>query len=166
MNKAIFLDRDGIINVEIGDYIKCFEDFTIIEKLGESLKILKEKGYIFVVITNQGGLAKKLYDVQELDKMHEFLVQEMLKYEVYFEEIYYCPHHPDYNGKCLCRKPGSLLVEKAIARFNIDASKSFFIGDKQRDIDAGNAVGVKGILVESNPDWNFILQQIESQSSY
>lgn len=166
MNKAIFLDRDGIINVEIGDYIKCFEDFTIIEQLGESLKTLKDKGYIFVVITNQGGLAKKLYDEQELDKMHEFLIQEMKKYDVHFEEIYYCPHHPDFNGKCLCRKPGSQLVEKAIARFNIDASKSFFIGDKQRDIDAGNAVGVKGILVESNPDWNNLLKQIELESSY
>lgn len=166
MNKAIILDRDGIINVEIGDYIKCFEDFTIIKQLGESLKTLKEMGYIFVVITNQGGLAKKLYDVQELDKMHEYLIQEMKKYDVHFEEIYYCPHHPDFNGKCLCRKPGSQLVEKAIARFNIDASKSFFVGDKQRDIDAGNAVGVKGILVESNPDWNYILKQIELESSY
>jgi D-glycero-D-manno-heptose 1,7-bisphosphate phosphatase len=165
MNKAIFLDRDGIINVEIGDYIKRFEDFTLIQQLGESLNKLKERGYIFVVITNQGGLAKKLYDEQELDNMHEYLIAEMKKFDVHFQEIYYCPHHPDYNGKCLCRKPGSLLVEKAVARFNIDASKSFFIGDKQRDIDAGNAVGVKGILVESNPDWNFILQQIESKSS-
>ncbi len=165
MNKAIFLDRDGIINVEIGDYIKRFEDFTLIQQLGESLKILKESGFILVVITNQGGLAKKLYDEQELDKMHEYLINEMKKFDVHFEEIYYCPHHPDYNGKCLCRKPGSLLVEKAIARFNIDASKSYFIGDKQRDIDAGNAVGVKGILVESNPDWNHILMQIESSSN-
>jgi D-glycero-D-manno-heptose 1,7-bisphosphate phosphatase len=161
MNKAIFLDRDGIINVEIGDYIKYFEDFTLIQQLGESLKVLKDKGYVFVVVTNQGGLAKKLYDEQELDKMHEFLIAEMNKFGVHFEEIYYCPHHPDYNGKCLCRKPGSLLVEKAIARFNIDASKSYFVGDKQRDIDAGNAVGVKGILVESNPDWNSILELIE-----
>lgn len=152
MNKAIFLDRDGIINVEIGDYIKRFEDFTLIPHLGEALSILKSKGYIFVVITNQGGLAKNLYSTEELDKMHDYLVEEMRKFEVKFEEIYYCPHHPDYNGKCLCRKPGSQMIEKAIARFNIDPSQSYFIGDKQRDVDAGAAVGVKGILVESNPD--------------
>lgn len=152
MNKAIFLDRDGIINVEIGDYIKRFEDFTLIPNLGEALSQLKAKGYLFVVITNQGGLAKNLYSVVELDKMHAFLEAEMLKYDIKFEEIYYCPHHPDYNGKCLCRKPGSQMIEKAIARFNIDPSQSYFIGDKQRDVDAGNAVGVKGILVESNPD--------------
>lgn len=152
MNKAIFLDRDGIINVEIGDYIKRFEDFTLLPQLGEALSLLKSKGYIFVVITNQGGLAKNLYSTEELDKMHQFLEEEMRKFDVHFEEIYYCPHHPDYNGKCLCRKPGSQMIEKAIARFNIDPSQSYFIGDKQRDVDAGNAVGVKGVLVESNPE--------------
>lgn len=161
MNKAIFLDRDGIINVEIGDYIKRFEDFTLIPQLGEALRLLQSKGFLLVVITNQGGLAKKLYTTEELDKMHEYLVSEMAKYGVRFEEIYYCPHHPDYNGKCLCRKPGSQMVEKAIARFNIDPSQSYFIGDKQRDIDAGNAVGVKGILVESNPDLFEVVSRIE-----
>jgi D-glycero-D-manno-heptose 1,7-bisphosphate phosphatase len=152
MNKAVFLDRDGIINVEIGDYIKRFEDFTLIPQLGEALQLLVSKGFLLVVITNQGGLAKNLYTVEELNKMHQFLIQEMEKFGVSFEEIYYCPHHPDYNGKCLCRKPGAQMVEKAIARFNIDPNQSYFIGDKQRDIDAGNAVGVKGILVDSNPD--------------
>lgn len=161
MNKAIFLDRDGIINVEIGDYIKRFEDFTLIPQLGEALSLLKSKGYMFVVITNQGGLAKQLYTVAELDKMHLYLEEEMRKYDVHFEEIYYCPHHPDYNGKCLCRKPGSQMIEKAIARFNIDPSQSYFIGDKQRDVDAGAVVGVKGILVESNPDLLEVVSRIE-----
>lgn len=162
MNKAVFLDRDGIINVEIGDYIKRFEDFTLIPQLGEALQLLVSKGFLLVVITNQGGLAKNLYSVEELNKMHNFLIQEMKKFEVSFEEIYYCPHHPDYNGKCLCRKPGSQMVEKAIARFNIDPNQSYFIGDKQRDIDAGNAVGVKGILVESNPDLFEVVSRIEN----
>jgi D-glycero-D-manno-heptose 1,7-bisphosphate phosphatase len=86
----------------------------------------------------------------------------MLKYDITFLEIYYCPHHPDYNGNCLCRKPGSQMIEKAIARFNIDPSQSYFIGDKQRDVDAGSAVGVKGILVESNPDLLKIVTRIEN----
>lgn len=162
MNKAVFLDRDGIINVEMGDYIKRFEDFTLIPQLGEALCTLKSKGYLLVVITNQGGLAKNLYTVAELNKMHAYLIEEMQKFDVSFEEIYYCPHHPDYNGKCLCRKPGSQMVEKAIARFNIDPSQSYFIGDKQRDIDAGNAVGVKGILVESNPNLFEVVSRIEN----
>lgn len=161
MNKAVFLDRDGIINVEIGDYIQCFEDFTLLPNLGEALKSLIDKGYILVVITNQGGLAKKLYTTEELDKMHNYLMLEMRKFGVEFTEIYYCPHHPDYNGKCLCRKPDSQLLEKAIARFNIDPSKSYFIGDKQRDVDAGEKVGVKGILVDSNPNLFEVVSRIE-----
>lgn len=150
MNKAVFLDRDGIINVEIGDYIKRFEDFTLTKQLGEGLKMLQDMGFLLIIITNQGGLAKNLYTVQELDKMHDFLKQEMQKFNVHFTEIYHCPHHPDYNGKCLCRKPDSQMLEKAIARFNIDPTQSYFIGDKQRDVDAGEKVGVKGILVEAN----------------
>ena len=94
--------------------------------------------------------------------MHHYLEEEMLKYDIHFEEIYYCPHHPDYNGNCLCRKPGSQMLEKAIARFNIDPSQSYFIGDKQRDVDAGSAVGVKGILVESNPDLFEVVSRIEN----
>lgn len=150
MNKAVFLDRDGIINVEIGDYIKRFEDFTLTPQLGEGLKILQDRGYLLIIITNQGGLAKNLYTVQELDKMHDFLKAEMQKFNVNFTEIYYCPHHPDYNGKCLCRKPDSLMLEKAMAVYNIDPAQSYFIGDKQRDVDAGEKVGVKGVLVEAN----------------
>ena len=74
----------------------------------------------------------------------------MEKAGVTITEIYYCPHHPDFNGNCLCRKPGSLLVEKAMARFDIDPKASYFIGDRPRDAEAGEKVGVKGILVPSN----------------
>jgi D-glycero-D-manno-heptose 1,7-bisphosphate phosphatase len=160
MNKAVFLDRDGIINVEIGDYIKCFEDFTLTPHLAEGLKFLQERGYLLIVITNQGGLAKNLYTVAELDKMHQYLVSEMATHNIKFTEIYYCPHHPDYNGKCLCRKPDSQLLEKAIARFNIDPAQSYFIGDKQRDVDAGEKVGVKGVLVEANRDFEELVQEV------
>ena len=79
---------------------------------------------------------------------------------IVIEEVYYCPHH-DSTGKCLCRKPGSLLVEKAIARFDIDASRSYFIGDRERDIIAGQSAGTKGILVEVNSDLRKILPLIE-----
>ncbi len=150
MNKAIFLDRDGIINEEIGDYVMRLEDFKLLPRLGEALLGYQKLGYLIIVITNQGGLAKGLYDQNDLQKMHDFFLKEMDKIGVKISEIYFCPHHPDFNGQCLCRKPGSLLVEKALARFNIDPSQSYFIGDRQRDADAGNAVGVKGILVPSN----------------
>ncbi len=150
MNKAIFLDRDGIINEEIGDYVKRFEDFKLLPHLAETLKNYQSQGFLIIVITNQGGLAKGLYTVTELNKMHQYFLNEMEKVGVTITEIYYCPHHPDFNGNCLCRKPGSLLVEKAMARFNIDPKASYFIGDRPRDAEAGEKIGVKGILVPSN----------------
>ena len=150
MNKAIFLDRDGIINEEIGDYVKRFEDFKLLPHLAETLKKYQSQGFLIIVITNQGGLAKGLYNLTELNKMHQYFLTEMEKAGGTIAEIYFCPHHPDFNGKCLCRKPGSLLVEKAMARFNIDPKASYFIGDRPRDAEAGEKVGVKGILVPSN----------------
>jgi D-glycero-D-manno-heptose 1,7-bisphosphate phosphatase len=150
MNKAIFLDRDGIINEEIGDYVKRFEDFKLLPHLAETLKNYQSQGFLIIVITNQGGLAKGLYNLTELNKMHQYFLTEMEKAGVSIAEIYFCPHHPDFNGNCLCRKPGSLLVEKAMARFNIDPKASYFIGDRPRDAEAGEKVGVKGILVPSN----------------
>ena len=150
MNKAIFLDIDGIINEEIGDYVKRFEDFKLLPHLAETLKNYQSQGFLIIVITNQGGLAKGLYTLTELNKMHQYFLNEMEKAGVKITEIYYCPHHPDFNGNCLCRKPGSLLVEKAMARFDIDPKASYFIGDRPRDAEAGEKVGVKGILVPSN----------------
>ncbi len=150
MNKAIFLDRDGIINEEIGDYVMRFEDFKLLPHLSETLKSYQSQGFLIIIITNQGGLAKGLYTVDELNKMHQYFLTEMAKAGVTITSIYYCPHHPDFNGNCLCRKPGSLLVEKALARFDIDPAQSYFIGDRPRDAAAGEKVGVKGILVPSN----------------
>jgi D-glycero-D-manno-heptose 1,7-bisphosphate phosphatase len=150
--KAIFLDRDGVLNHEVGDYIKRFEDFKILPHVIPGLKIFTEAGYLLVIITNQGGIAKGLYDRHEMDKMHAYLNAELAKENIHFADIYFCPHHPQ-TTECLCRKPGSLLVEKALSKHNINPSLSFFIGDKQRDIVCGEAAGVKGILIEPNEDW-------------
>ncbi len=150
MNKAVFLDRDGVLNAETGNYVSSIEEFTILPQVAEALKIWQDKGYLLIVITNQGGIARGLYTHRDLEEMHMLLQQHLNDAGVLLHEIYYCPHHPEYTGKCLCRKPGSLWVEKAIARFRIDPARSFFIGDRERDIQAAEAAGVMGILVESN----------------
>lgn len=152
LDKAVFLDRDGVINKEIGDYITRFSDFEILPFVVEGLKILSNAGFHLIVITNQGGIAKGLYDIAELDKIHQFLEQEMDKNGIKFTDIYYCPHHPVVSD-CLCRKPGSLLVEKAISKHNINPALSWFIGDKERDIVCGEGAGVAGILIEPNENW-------------
>ena len=148
-NKAIFLDRDGVINAERGEYTWQLEDFKFNDGLIESLKIFQQKNYLLVVISNQSGIAKGIYKKEDTDYLHLHLTRFLKSHDIELTEIYYCPHHPDFSN-CLCRKPGSLLLEKAIARFNIDAAKSYFIGDAARDVEAGEKAGVKTILIPPN----------------
>ena len=160
MNKAVFLDRDGVLNKELGDYVCRFEDFKVLEHNFTALKELQDRGYLLIVITNQGGLAKGWYSANVLDQMHTQLITTYAEQGVLISEVYYCNHHPEYNGKCLCRKPGSLMLEKALARFGIDASQSYFIGDRERDVIAGEAAGVTGILIDSDQPIEEVLSLI------
>ncbi|MES2590268.1 MAG: HAD family hydrolase [Bacteroidota bacterium] len=159
MNKAIFLDRDGVINVERG-YTHRLEDFVILPDLVEVLQLFQKKGYLLIIVSNQSGVAKGLYEQREVEVLHTYLKGELTKNNITLSEIYYCIHHPDVS-RCICRKPDSLFVEKGLARFNIDASKSYFIGDKDRDVEAAEKAGVKGILIEANISLKTILDQID-----
>ncbi|MHB1180120.1 MAG: D-glycero-alpha-D-manno-heptose-1,7-bisphosphate 7-phosphatase [Daejeonella sp.] len=161
MNKAVFLDRDGVLNKELGDYVCKFEDFHVLEHNFQALKELQNRGYLLIVITNQGGLAKGWYSPETLSLMHDHLKRTYAAQGVTITEVYFCNHHPEYNGNCLCRKPGSLMLEKAIARFNINASESYFIGDRERDVLAGEAAGVKGILIDSDQPIEEVLGLID-----
>lgn len=159
MNKAVFLDRDGVINHEVGNYITRFEDFHLLPFAVGHIRNLCDAGYKVVVITNQGGIAKGLYTHAELDRMHKALHDAVQQAGAQIDAIYYCPHHPEF-GNCLCRKPGSLMVEKAIARFQIDPTRSVFIGDKPRDMEAAEGAGVRGILIHENSDWGPIVEEL------
>lgn len=148
-NKAIFLDRDGVLIKERGDYTWQLEDMVIIEGVPERLQEYSRNGYLLLIISNQGGIGKGLYTKQEADFLH-FHLQRFLGFKgIEFAEIYYCPHHPA-SGKCLCRKPLPLLLEKALARFDLSPSDSFFIGDADRDMEAGHLAGVKTYRLEVN----------------
>jgi D-glycero-D-manno-heptose 1,7-bisphosphate phosphatase len=116
LNKAAFFDRDGVLNLEIGDYIKQFNDFKLLPHIYENLKKLHKKVYLLFVITNQGGISKAEYDRAEMNAMHEFMQTHLSQFDINITAIYYCPHHPNQSN-CLCRKPGSLLVEKAVSKF-------------------------------------------------
>jgi D-glycero-D-manno-heptose 1,7-bisphosphate phosphatase len=159
MNKVIFLDRDGVINLDILNYTWRIEDFKFLDGIFEACRLFREKGFQLIVITNQGGIAKGLYGHEDVSRLHAHMIEEFKKNSVDIVEVYYCPHHDDY-GKCLCRKPGSLLVEKAVARFDVDPRQSYFIGDKERDVLAGEGAGVKGILVDVNDDLRKVVSRI------
>ncbi len=149
MKKALFLDRDGVLNRELGDYTYKPGDFDILPDVIPALKLAKERGYLLIVISNQGGIAKQIFTHNDVRSVHAKLIGALASADIELDEIYYCPHH-DVVGKCLCRKPDSLMLEKAIARFGIDASRAIFIGDSQRDVEAASKANVKGALIESN----------------
>ncbi|RZK82257.1 MAG: HAD family hydrolase [Pedobacter sp.] len=146
-NKAIFLDRDGVLNHEIYDYITRVEDFEVLEYQIPPLKKLYDEGYMLVVITNQGGIALKRYTEEELAKMHKILFDKFEAQGAVITHAYYCKHHPSVGDDCECRKPKSGMLLEAIATYNIDPALSVMIGDKPRDVDAANGAGVKGIEI-------------------
>jgi D-glycero-D-manno-heptose 1,7-bisphosphate phosphatase len=159
MNKAIFLDRDGVLNHEIYDYITKVEDFEILEYQIPVLKRLFDEGYLLIVITNQGGIALKRYTEAELATMHEMLKDAFKQKGAEIAAVYYCPHHPTVGGECKCRKPASGMILDAIELYNIDPEQSIMIGDKPRDVEAANGAGVRGILIE--PDEQISYEQIK-----
>ncbi|GAA4085016.1 HAD family hydrolase [Mucilaginibacter panaciglaebae] len=159
-NKAVFLDRDGVLNREMGDYVCRVEDFFILDNF-EALKTLQDKGYLLLVATNQGGLAKGWYTEDELSKMHKMLKDTYHEHGVEITDFFYCPHHPNFTGDCDCRKPKPGLLLQGIEKYNLDPAKSYFIGDRERDVEAGTAAGVKGILIDSDQPISSVLDLIE-----
>ncbi|MDP4207754.1 MAG: HAD family hydrolase [Bacteroidota bacterium] len=149
MTKVVFLDRDGVVNVERGEYTWKVEDFKLTVGLVGFIRAVQERGYKVIIISNQGGIGRGLFTMDDVEKAHQYLKDELAKENLWLTDIYYCPHHPA-SGKCFCRKPEPLLLEKAIARYQVDVTQSYFIGDSERDIAAGNKVGVTSILIKSN----------------
>ncbi|OUJ73971.1 D-glycero-alpha-D-manno-heptose-1,7-bisphosphate 7-phosphatase [Hymenobacter crusticola] len=143
LHKAVFLDRDGVLNEEMGDYVWRPEDFTVLHGVPESLAQLKAAGYYLIVVTNQAGIAKGLYTASQMRLCHDKLQQACGNL---IDAFYFAPSHPSVS-ESLARKPGSLMLEKAIARFHLDPSQCWLVGDRMRDLEAGARVGIKGILV-------------------
>ncbi len=150
MNKAVFIDRDGVINRKGKSYyIFREEEFIFNKGVFEALNYFQSKGYILIVITNQVGVAKGIYTVSQLEKLNKMLIDKLADQGIRITEIFYCPHHPDVSS-CECRKPGSLLFEKAISKYEIDIKRSYMIGDTEVDIEAARKAGIKGFQIPTN----------------
>ena len=149
MNRAVFLDRDGVINHDPGDYTKSLEEFIILPDVLEAFQLIKENNYRIILVTNQGGVAKGLYPLENVYEIHNYLRLEALKVGVEIDEIYFAPYHDDY-GKSLSRKPGSLMVERGLAKFQLNPAECVLVGDKARDVESGEKVGVPGIQIDVN----------------
>ena len=149
MKKGLFLDRDGVINRELGAHTTSLAQFEILAGVPEAIAAAVAAGWVVVVITNQSGIDLGLYDHDEVAAMHTRLREVLGASGTAVADILYCPHHPEH-GRCLCRKPGSLLLERAAGRHDIDLRRSVMIGDRQRDVDAAIGAGARGILVAPN----------------
>jgi len=149
-NKAVFLDRDGTINEEVG-FIDDPEKLKLIPKAGEALKKLKDAGFLLVVVTNQSGIARGYITEEKLKEVHRRLRKLLSSYGVVLDGIYYCPHHPEglppYRENCPCRKPAPGMILKAKEELGINISSSFVVGDKPEDIELGKKLGMKTVLV-------------------
>ncbi|KKT12909.1 MAG: hypothetical protein UW76_C0033G0002 [Parcubacteria group bacterium GW2011_GWF2_44_8b] len=155
MQKAVFLDRDGSINKEVC-YLHKLSEIEIMENVPQAIKKLKGMGYLTIVVSNQPVIAKGLATEKEIKDINE-KINELIKEQSGFgiDRFYFCPHHPDadlekYRKICNCRKPSSGLLIKASEDFGIDLKKSWMIGDRISDIVAGNAVGCRTILIETD----------------
>ncbi|WP_199141585.1 D-glycero-alpha-D-manno-heptose-1,7-bisphosphate 7-phosphatase [Pedobacter sp. ASV12] len=154
-NKAIFLDRDGVLNHEIYDYICRMEDFKVLEYQIPPLKRFYDEGYLLIIITNQGGIALNRYTEETLAQMHEVLFDAFEAQGAKITKAYHCPHHPTVSAPCNCRKPLSGMLLEAIAAFDIDPALSVMIGDKPRDVEAAEGAGVKGMLIQPDQQLDY-----------
>lgn len=150
MNRAVFFDRDGVINEKAPehDYIKSWSEFKLLPEIINVMKHVQSKGYMIIIVTNQRGIARGLMTIKDLLEIHENLEQELAKYKIFITDILFCPH--DISDNCDCRKPKAGMLLKAKKKYNIDFKKSYFIGDSETDIILTSLVNVKSILFVKN----------------
>lgn len=143
-NKAVFLDRDGVICRDV-NYCRHTDDFELLPAVPQAVKLLNDNNFLTIVVTNQSGIARGYLTHEILSDIHQKMTDELARFSARIDDILYCPHHPD--EECDCRKPGTALFERAIHKHSINAAASFMIGDRQRDIDAGRTAGCRTVFV-------------------
>jgi len=155
-NKAVFLDRDGVICEDV-HYMKDPSQFKLLPKVGDAIRLLNEKDWKVIVVTNQSGVARGYLTLEDLRRIHQKMITELRKLGAFLDAIYFCPHHPTvglrpYRKECNCRKPKPGMLFQAAKDFNINLKRSFMIGDKAIDIQAGKEAGCLTILISSYRD--------------
>lgn len=153
MKKAIFLDRDGTLNVDVG-YLHQLKDLELFPYAVDALRLLKRAGYELVIVTNQSGMARGMIAPGFVEKCHEEMRRRLQAGGVDLDALYYCPHHPDgsvagLNVECRCRKPAPGMIEDAVRDHGIDPKASWVIGDKWLDVNLGRNAGARSILVRT-----------------
>jgi len=146
--KTIFIDRDGVINKERNDYVKSTSELEIFPNVAKNIKLLKDAGFLVVVITNQSTINRGLVTHETINQIHESIQIFLKKNGTHVDGFYYCPHKPDEN--CNCRKPKPGLLQQAISDLNIDLNLTWMIGDNDSDIEAATSIGCKAVKIGRN----------------
>lgn len=167
-SKAVFFDRDGVLNVDVA-YLYKIEDLRWIDGAREAVAYLTQQGYKIFIVTNQSGIARGYYTVEQMERLHSYMQQELAAYGGRIDRIYYCPHHPEgsvaqYSCSCSCRKPKPGMLLQAFAEYDIDKEQSFLIGDGKRDVEAAEAAGVQGYLFTGGNLLAFVKQILGDKS--
>jgi D-glycero-D-manno-heptose 1,7-bisphosphate phosphatase len=143
MMKALFLDRDGVINID-KHHVFRKEDFEFSHGIFDLCKEYSDAGYLIIVVTNQAGIAKGYYSETDFLQLTAWMIDQFRANGVIISKVYFCPHHPDITGPCDCRKPNPGMILQAIKEFDLDISECVMIGDKESDLQAGHRAGIPG----------------------
>lgn len=148
MSRAVFLDRDGVINRKAPEnqYVTAWEQVEFLPGIPEALRLLKQNGFLLIVVTNQSAISRNELTVDVLESIHRKMVEWLAKRGVMIDAIYYCPH--DRNGNCQCRKPRPQMLLHAAEEYGIELLESWMVGDSRSDIDAGRAAGCRTIWLK------------------
>ncbi len=147
MKKAIFLDRDGVINID-KNYVYKISDFEFVPKIFDILKYLQDLDYLLFIITNQSGIGRGYYLEEDFLKLNNWMINELKKENIFISQVEFCPHHPIEN--CNCRKPEKGMIENILKNYDLDLSNSWLIGDKLSDIECAKKTGIKNTIRINN----------------
>ena len=146
--RAVFLDRDGTL-IREREYLADPEGVALLPGVVEALRLFRKAGLALVVVTNQSGIARGLYTLEDYEAVARRLDEKLREEGVMLDATYFCPHHPDFTGPCDCRKPALGMYLRAAAELDLDLPRSFFVGDRQKDLTPAVSLGGSGFLVRT-----------------
>lgn len=141
MNKALFLDRDGVVNVE-KNYLHKIEEFELMEGIIDVCRTYQDQGYLILIVTNQSGISRGYYTEEDFAHLSQWMIEYFKTFGITITRIYHCPHHESIDGLCECRKPEPGMFLEARKEYDLDMEHSVMIGDNERDIEASLKAGV------------------------
>ncbi len=151
MSKVVFIDRDGVINKDIG-YLHVIDKFEFITGIFDLLYYLQQLNYLLIIITNQSGIGRKYYKLSDFIKLNNWMLAQFKQKNITITDVFFCPHTPYDN--CDCRKPKTKMLIDANKKYNINKQKSWLIGDKESDIMCANNFGVNNTILFVNKNFN------------